>query len=153
MIKLVRNTWADLGLKDGEGNEIKWQYIKDLEELQAKEGLNLANKLKKRHIYWKNEKMKVSLATQVLSSSVANALEYCENTLRLPQFQGCSATVKFLRVFDQLFDILNSRHPLAKEAKSPLREENKSDWQPFLNEAKIYISGLTNLEGKSCLTN
>ena len=107
MIKLVRNTWSDLGVKDGDGNEIRWQYIKDLVELQTREGLTLANKLKKRHINWRSEKMKVSLASQVLSESVACALEFCENTLKLQAFQGSSATVKFIRIFNHLFDILN----------------------------------------------
>ena len=42
--------------------------------------------------------MKVNLAVQSLSASVADALEYCEGKLKLPQFQGCGPTVKFIRV-------------------------------------------------------
>ena len=48
--------------------------------------------------------MKVNLAAQALSSSIADALEYCEGKLKLPQFQACGPTVKFIRVFDRLFD-------------------------------------------------
>jgi hypothetical protein len=51
---------------------------------------------------------------------VADALEYCANELKLPQFQGCEATVEFIKKFDHLFDILNSRNPLAKGYKAPL---------------------------------
>ena len=49
-----------------------------LQELQESEGLHLANKLRPAHVNWKPQKMKVNLAVQALSSSVAHALEYCE---------------------------------------------------------------------------
>ena len=49
--------------------------------------------------------MKVNLAAQVFSSSVADAIEFCEQNLQLPQFKGSSATVKFIRIFDRLFDV------------------------------------------------
>ena len=132
MLKLVRNTLAEKGiLVDKDGGKILWQYLVDLERLQNDEGLRLGNKLKKAHIQWKQQKMKVNLAAQSLSSSVADAIEYCATTLNLPQFQGCEATVKFLRLFDHLFDVLNSRNPLAKGYKSPLRVSNKHIWSPF----------------------
>ncbi|KAJ4922468.1 hypothetical protein JOQ06_019563 [Pogonophryne albipinna] len=56
--------------------------------------------------------MKVKLATQVFSSSVADALEFCNTQLHLPQFRGCEETVEFLRTIDAAFDVLNSRNPL-----------------------------------------
>ena len=37
--------------------------------------------------------MKVKLAAQVFSQSVADALEYCNKELHLPQFRGCEETV------------------------------------------------------------
>uniref|UniRef100_A0AAV2JMX0 Transposable element P transposase-like GTP-binding insertion domain-containing protein n=1 Tax=Knipowitschia caucasica TaxID=637954 RepID=A0AAV2JMX0_KNICA len=49
------------------------------------------------------------LATQVFSSSVADALEYCNQHLQLPQFRGCEETVDFLRTIDAAFDVLNIR--------------------------------------------
>ena len=73
-----------------------------LQELQESEGLRLANKLRSAHMKWKPQKMKVNLAAQALSSSVTDALEYCEGKLKLPQFQGCGPTVKFIRVFDRV---------------------------------------------------
>ena len=145
MLKLVRNTLGEWGtLVNRDGEKIHWQYLVDLHNLQDAEGLRLANKLKKMHINWKQQKMKVNLAAQVLSSSVANALEYCTNELRLPQFKGCEATVEFIRIFDQLFDILNSRNPLAKGYKAPLRSSNKCTWDSFLTDAYDYISTLKN---------
>lgn len=119
MIKLVRNTISDWQvLKDKDGNSITWEFIEKLHKLQESEGLHLANKLRAAHVKWKPEKMKVNLAAQALSSSVADALEYCEGKLKLPQYQGCGPTVKFIRVFDHAFDVLNSRNALAKNFKA-----------------------------------
>ena len=133
MLKLVRNTLAEKAIiLDKDNGKILWQY----------EGLRLGSKPKKAHIEWQQQKMKVNLAAQSLSSSVADAIEYCATTLKLPQFQGSEATVKFIRHFDHLFDILNSRNPLAKGYKSPLRANNKHVWDPFFDEVYKYISGL-----------
>ena len=62
--------------------------------------------------------MKVDLAAQAFSASVADAIEYCTNVLKLTQFQGSKATVKFIRHIDHLFDILNTRNPCAKGYKA-----------------------------------
>ena len=149
MLKLVRNTLGEGGiLYDRDGGKIQWQYLVELEEFQHQEGLRLGNKLRMAHIKWKQQKMKVNLAAQAFSSSVADAIEYCTQELKMPQFQGSEATVKFIRTFDHLFDILNSRNPLAKGFKSPLRINNKSSWDPFLDEAYNYIMGLKNPAGE-----
>ena len=124
MLKLVRNTLGEKGiLINNDDEKVLWAYIVELQRLQETEGLRLGNKLKKAHIQWKQQKMKVNLAAQSLSSSVADAIEYCWSELKLPQFQGCEATVTFLRIFDHLFDILNSRNPLGKGYKAPLKEQ------------------------------
>ncbi|KAL3222611.1 hypothetical protein MRX96_028390 [Rhipicephalus microplus] len=86
--------------------------------------------------------MKVRLAVQTLSSSVADALDFCEYKLKLPQFQGAHATAEFIRIFDHLFDILNSRNPLARSFKAPLRQQNAASWKSFFHEAEEYIRGL-----------
>src|ERR1700733_15498050 len=89
-----------------------------------RQGLRAGNKLHERHVQWQQQKMKVKLAVQDLSSSVANALEFCRTTLDLPQFQGCEETVKFIRTVDRLFDLLNSRNPIARGYKAPMRMSN-----------------------------
>ena len=82
MMKLVRNTMSEWKvLKDKNGNSIEWKCIEELHELQECEDLRLANKLRAAHIDYKPQKMKVNLAVQTLSSSVADALEYCEGKL------------------------------------------------------------------------
>ncbi|CAH2088929.1 unnamed protein product [Euphydryas editha] len=109
-IKLVRNAFSDLKvIIDREGNKIEFKYIKLLLELQEKEGLHLGTKLSKAHVEFATQKMKVRLATQLFSNSVADALEFCEYNLKLSQFQGCSLTAQFIRIFNNVFDCLNSR--------------------------------------------
>ncbi|KAL3246262.1 hypothetical protein MRX96_057807 [Rhipicephalus microplus] len=143
MIKLVRNCLGSVNhLTDIQGRKVKWSYIEALEALQQKEGLHLGKKLTKVHLVWAKQKMKVRLAVQTLSSSVADALDFCEYKLKLPQFQGAHASAEFNRIFDRLFDILNSRNPLARSFKAPLRQQNAASWKSFFHEAEEYIRGL-----------
>lgn len=153
MLKLVRNTLGQGGiLMDKDGSKIYWNYIVELQKLQDKEGLRLGNKLKAAHIKWYQQKMKVNLAAQAFSSSVADAIEYCANVLKLKQFEDSAATVKFIRLFDRLFDILNSRNPCAKGYKSALRVNNKGAWGPFLDEAFQYVLHLKDATGQAMYT-
>ncbi len=69
MLKLARNTLSDLQvIRDPEGREIKWDFIRKLHEVQEEAGLRAGNKLRKAHIQWRKMKMKVSLAAQTLRS-------------------------------------------------------------------------------------
>ena len=143
MLKLIRNTLAEKSiLIDADGNNIEWEYLKKLQELQFSEGLLAANKLTERHIQWQRQKMKVKLAAQTLSSSVADALEFCDKQLKKNEFEGCCATVNFIRTIDRLFDILNSRNALARGFKCPMRVANENFWRPFLVQAVTYLKGL-----------
>ena len=57
MLNLMRNTIAEKGvLTDYAGKQIRWQLIKDLYELQNKKGLKAANKLKRSHVEWYQQK-------------------------------------------------------------------------------------------------
>ena len=148
MLKLVRNVLGDWGvIVDELGQHIKWQYFVELQKLQEKEGLHLGNKLRASHINFQGQKMKVNLAAQTVSSSVATAMEFCNDVLHLPQFIGCEATVTFVRTFDRLFDLLNSRNPFGKGYKAPLKPSNLNFWMPFVDEAYSYILNLRDLKG------
>ena len=150
MLKLVRNSLGAVGyLLDDNGEKIEWRYIVELQKLQEKEGVHLANKLRASHIRYESQKMKVKLAAQTFSSSVADAIEFCENTLKLEQFNGSGATVNFIRIVNNLFDVLNSRNPFGKGYKAPLSVSNKSEWEPLLEKAFKYLSSITTLEGIS----
>lgn len=78
MLKLVQNTIGDKkSIVDGDKKFVKWEYFEELHKLQESEGLHLANKLRSAHILWFKKKMNVNLAAQLLSESVATALELC----------------------------------------------------------------------------
>ena len=76
---------------------INWSLISQLSELQEKEGLHAANKVTRKHIQFKSQIMKVSLAAQVLSRSVALALLFVKKA-GYAEFIECDATVKFIQV-------------------------------------------------------
>lgn len=139
-IKLIRNAFGDLGvLIDDKENKIDFKYLKLLLDLQEKEGFNLATKLSKSHVEFATQKMKVRLATQLFSNSVADALEFCESKLRLPQFQGCSPTENFIRIFNNLFDCLNSRSLRPPGWKKVLFCKNYGDVIKMFHETTTYI--------------
>ena len=149
MLKLVRNAFAEGGIfLDPSGQKVKWSYLHELHKLQDTEGFHLANKFRLAHVNWRTQKMKVNLAAQTISESVATAIEFCDHKLKLDQFAGSEATVKFLRLFDHLFDVLNSRNPLARGYKAPLKPTNEKLWKPFLHEAYQYIVQLKDAAGQ-----
>ena len=135
LLKNVRGVLHSTDLSTSAGSA-RWQDICSLQELQEASGLRAANKLTKSHICFENKKMKVKLAAQTLSNSVASALEYAEY-LQCPNLTNCEGTIVFVRTIDRLFDIFNSRSPLAKGFKSPLNVRNWSDIESFLKRTKI----------------
>jgi hypothetical protein len=153
MIKLVRNTLGEWGvLRNGSGQEIKWEFIKALHNLQTEQGVHAGNKLRTAHIDWTRQKMKVSLATQTLSRSVADAIRFCRLDLALQQFQGSEATEEFIRIFDEIFDWQNSQNPLGRYTKEPMKLKNQHIWLPFMQKAESYIRSLSDCEGKNILS-
>lgn len=141
MLKLLRNNWSSKGIfYDADGNKIKWDYIVALEEIQRTKKLTLATKITKQHIQFHNNKMKVKLAAQVFSNSVADALEYCKS--RYPQFEGCKATVKFVRTINNLFDALNSKSFRGKGYQYPLQKSNEKKYFDFFESTEKYIKEL-----------
>lgn len=149
MLKLIRNC---LGSVDHpvylNGSEVRWFVIEALKKLQRGEGLHLGNRLTRAHIEWAKQKMKVRLAVQTLSSFVADALDFCESTLKLRQFKGAHATAEFIRIFDRLFDVLNSRNPFGRSYKAALRKANEVSMRTFFEKAELYITKLKDAKEK-----
>lgn len=143
MVKLVRNTLGDKKLIfDEDNNKIEWNYVKELHELQEIGVLHLGNKLRSAHISFYKQKMNVKLATQLLSESVADSIEFCDKILQLPKFKNSEATVKFIRIVNKLFDILNSRNVKQFGYKKPINPRNEQDILTFLDESYNYIKNL-----------
>lgn len=54
--------------------------------------------------------MKVRLAVQTFSLSVADALIYCKEKLKLDTFQESEHTITFCKNMNNTFGFLNTRH-------------------------------------------
>ena len=152
-MKLVRGTIHDMGiLYNSEGKKIRWSYFEALLKVQTEDGLHLGNKVKKDHVFYLKQKMQVNLVTQLLSDSVADAIQFCDEHLHRPEFSNSSATCEFIRIFNALFDVLNSRTIFGKYSKAPMKTTNVKYWKQIFDKAKNYIQALShsnNLEDYS----
>jgi len=144
MLKLVRNYFALKGPIIYNGNEyINWDYLKKLNNEQYDEEMHCACKIKNRHIYFHNEKMKVFLAAQVLSASTAAALHYLEYEIKNIDFKDASTTAKFCQIFNDIFDILNSQNKFCKvPGRNGMTEENLPKLKKKIDEYVEYIEKL-----------
>ena len=86
--------------------------------------------------------MNVQLAAQTLSSSVADAIKFFDVGMKNSKFQTSSGTVKFVRTIDRLFNMLNSRNPVGKGYKQPLRSTNKAMYEDILQSTAQYLLSL-----------
>lgn len=144
MLKLARNILGHSEeLTDQEGGKISWSLIKNLVELQTSENVDLGNKLTKNHTQFKNVIMNVKIAAQTLSNSTADSLEYLDTHVNHEKFQNSKPTVNYIRVFNNLFDIMNSKEGHCKDQyKRPFSEESVNDFETYFEFAEIYIRGL-----------
>ncbi|RVE40074.1 hypothetical protein evm_015276, partial [Chilo suppressalis] len=148
MIKLIRNAFQCYNtFLDKDGNTIEWRFLEELNNLQMKENFHLANKLRYHHVNFQNNKMKVKLATQLFSLSVADAIDFCRDQLNLPSFYNSQSTSFFLRVINNMFDIFNSRNTYEYEFKKALTEANAAMLLNYLDMATSYLSELRTEEG------
>lgn len=100
----------------------------------------------KRHIDWKTQCMKVSLAVETISMSVAKSIELMSN--QGSQFVDSAGTVEFLKRFNKIFDIFNSDMDMSENIyKTPINADTKSSIFAFLDDMIVYIDGLT-INGK-----
>ena len=119
MLKLARNALGNIeSVYEKDGGNIQWLFFQQLCLLHDAEGFILGNKFPAQHLQFEKHKMNVRMATQRLSSSVADAVEFLDVSMKLPQFKNSQATVNFIRIIDRAFDILNSRNPLGKGASN-----------------------------------
>ena len=131
MLKLARNSLADIKIFLDAKCEVKGDHIKILHVFQEDEGLKIGNKLSKGHIEFQRQKMNVKVTAQTLSSSVADAIEYLM-TSGHPKFADAEETIRFIRIIDKLFDLLNSRNQFGKGFKNPYFFMMQQDGSPPL---------------------
>uniref|UniRef100_A0A2S2NNN9 THAP domain-containing protein 9 n=2 Tax=Schizaphis graminum TaxID=13262 RepID=A0A2S2NNN9_SCHGA len=143
MLKLIRNAFGEKKkFLDFENKIVDFDYIEKLFILQEKEGCHLGNKLRKQHIFFFKQKMKVKLAAQLLSQSVADAIKFCKNNLKLKTFLNSDATIRFIEIFNTAFDICNSRSANAIGNKKALSKDNFNYVKDFTNKFINYVKEL-----------
>ncbi|XP_046553262.1 uncharacterized protein LOC124262759 [Haliotis rubra] len=130
---LARNLWKS-------GKCISWTHIIRLYEDHVETPLfTLCPKLTRHHVHLSSfAKMKVNLAAQVLSKTVADALEELYG-------DHVTETVKFIRHMNRFFDCLNTRH--LEEAKrkrnpdlEPYRTQDDSRFHYLTDEFLQYFN-------------
>ena len=140
MLKLARNTVAETNVTSQAGF-VSFNYIAKLHTIQEEADLKFANKLSYNHINFKNKKMNVRLAAQVLSSTVADAIDFLRESGD-KNFINSEATTEFIRVIDRLFDMMNTRNSFGTGFKSPMMINNLELFKQFFDYSITYISGL-----------
>lgn len=150
MQKLVRNTLHAQKTLVTQNGLAQWSYIEKVNDLQNRTGNRLAPKLTDKHVNFQNSKMKVSLAVQVLSQSVATALQ----VLRASDdsFADSEATEEFISVFNDIFDIFNSMNSDAQNFKQPLCKKNFELYHHAFEYLEEYIKNIKLLDGTPILT-
>lgn len=153
MLKLVRNAFASKKtFRDKDNGVISWDYIELLIYLQETERLHAATKNRRRHLNWEREKMNVSIAAQVLSTSVANALMFCEQDLQIDKFRNSGATAKFCLTINNIFDLLNSRNLFCKNQSAQcITRENYDEICKQVDSYCDYLKGLKTINEKTII--
>ncbi|KAL4107082.1 hypothetical protein QTP88_018514 [Uroleucon formosanum] len=129
---------------DGAANNLSMasELEANLQYSENESGLHSATKLRNRHIYYFREKMKVRLAVQTFSTSVANAILFCMNDLKLDNFQGADATIEFCLRNNNIFDILNTRNFLSKGTyNKSINKRTKTEIFHYIEESIDYLAG------------
>ena len=147
LLKNVRNN-----LKKGgfviDGKLISWQHIVDFYNFNKRNRIRLAPKLKDKHIYLPPfSSMRVNLAAQVLSHSVAAGISFLVTCKELPE--EAIHTAHFVEHFDNLFNTFNSRS--LRSSQKLGHAFNDSSGHAFLHESLIFLDKIKRLDGKELL--
>lgn len=142
MLKLARNCFGSKLLYHN-GNAIRWELLEYLNKLQSRNIVKFGNKLGSAHINWRNRPMRVPLAAETLSDSIADALVQC-NADAVPGFEDVEATVDYIRMNNNIFDIMNSRKNQTKNTnfKRPMSPETKQEYFEYFSYVKTYLKEL-----------
>lgn len=144
LIKSVRNVLLknDLDTQDG---IVSWRVIEAIYHIDRQNVVRMCPKLTKDHIINIKrstfKKMRVKLATQVLSRTVAMAIK---TTKQFNSFDAnlnpiAESTSNFILKFDRLFDLFNSRAIDFRDPyKAPLEKKSET-WKKFFQEMLSYI--------------
>ena len=125
LLKNVRNNLMKHNIKTDSG-VVQWKFIQSVYEIDKKCPIRLLPRLSDRHLEVAAvTKMRVCLAAQILSHSMAAALKMRMITNELPH--EATATADFAENMDKLFDLLNSRQLKGnKPARCAITPKNRN---------------------------
>ena len=145
LIKSIRN-----GLETGylfKGKKVSMGIIKKFYEIKNRSLYPLATKLTKNHFDLKSfTKMRVNLACQILSNSVAMGIEtlcIINNDLG----EDAKYTGQFCKFFNDFFDIFNSDNKTNDNIYKNSFVNNETS-HTFINEAKIILENIIYCDNK-----
>lgn len=148
MLKLIRNVLADKKIiYDRLGRAIEWRHFEQLVDIKEKDHF-ITHKMTKKHIYYQQHEMTVSLAAQTFSNSTAKSMKSLMDRNH-PGFENASGTIEFTRRINNLFDVLNSKQQSDNIYKSPITTETSMEILSFLDDTSDYLKALTFEKGKN----
>ena len=107
IIKAIRNILINYNFHFGEGKIASWSDIEIIFKKDSKQSIHLCPKLTTKHLHPNGfQKMKVKLATQVLSHTVSAAVSTYLSLGQLPS--SACGTAELISKLDKTFDCLNS---------------------------------------------
>ena len=151
LLKSIRNNLQKTGFKHNE-NLISWDHIVKFYKFDQEGPIRMAPKLTYDHIYLPMfTKMRVNLAAQVLSHSVAAGISTLQRLGHLPE--EAKATAEFVEFMDRLFNTFNSSNLNSHQCMGHAISENSGHME-FLNESLIFLNSLIPLAKRQvpCLT-
>lgn len=143
MIKLVRSTLgSNKFLYDSDKNPIKWEYFQRLVRFKEYRNMGPFIKITQTHINYESKPMKVRYAVEILSRTNADLMEHFMNQ-GYNEFQGAIPTIKFIRTFNDLFDVFNSTSDSKENIfKKTMSSMNTPAIMDLFAKATEYIKGL-----------
>ena len=146
LLKSVRNNFMKYNISI-DNDTAKWHYIRSFYEKDKKMSIRLAPRLTDKHIYCNTfDKMRVCMATQVFSRTVAAGIDTHSSLGSLPE--DAAATAAFINKMDMLFDLFNSNninhYKSSKCAFTEYSLEQLSDLDNWIRSWKV-LGGQTSL--------
>lgn len=150
MLKLLRKDFSVHKLYHND-ELLNWDLLKKLAAKQDTDNFGLGNQLTlRRHIHWDLSPMTVRYAVETMSNGVADILEQlCEDNYA--DFVGCESTIKFIRLVNNLFDIMNygDGKKTNNQFKQPINESTMPEFLELFNQFKNFINELSVIKSDS----
>ena len=143
MEKLIRDSLdSKQVITDSNGGKIRWKHYEHLMNFGRKRGFNMVHRLTKNHIQWKSRKMNVRLASELLSNSTADALQFLFDE-GIARFSDVKPTISLTRMFVELFDVFDSKNNNNDNTlKIVLTPANEDQIFALFRVAIPYVEGL-----------